>query len=380
MAEVTQERAPSEQRRPASPGDRPEAAAALHHRRHPGRRRLRADRQGGRRGRRAALAAVPHRLRGGGADRVLAMLELVGKYPQAAGAALYTNKAFGMPVRHLHGRVRGDVLRHHVGEHRGPGVRRRLPRRSSSTLPVVAGRAAVPHRARGGQLPRRVGESVKANVVLTLVEVTGLLVIIAIGVWRSCPVTASRPGSPRSTSGDDGVVLGAARRRRARVLRPGRLRGLGQHGRGGPRPEPQLPARPVRRPGDHRRSIYILVALTSSLLVDAGDAGEVQRPAARGGQGRRRSTFPPKLFALIALVAVTNTALINMLMASRLVYGMSREGIVPGRPRPGAPEPPYAVGRDHLHHACSASAWSPRARSRTSATPPRCSCCASSRW
>ena len=40
--------------------------------------------------------------------------------------------------------------------------------------------------------------------------------------------------------------------------------------------------------------------------------------------------FPPKLFALIALFALTNTALINMLMASRLVYGMSRERIVPG--------------------------------------------------
>ena len=40
-------------------------------------------------------------------------------------------------------------------------------------------------------------------------------------------------------------------------------------------------------------------------------------------------TFPPGLFAVIALLAVTNTALINMIMASRLVYGMSNEGIVP---------------------------------------------------
>jgi APA family basic amino acid/polyamine antiporter len=40
-------------------------------------------------------------------------------------------------------------------------------------------------------------------------------------------------------------------------------------------------------------------------------------------------TFPPKLFALIALLAVSNTALMNMIMASRLVYGMAREGVVP---------------------------------------------------
>ena len=38
---------------------------------------------------------------------------------------------------------------------------------------------------------------------------------------------------------------------------------------------------------------------------------------------------PPKLFSLIALLAVSNTALINMIMGSRLLYGMAEEGIVP---------------------------------------------------
>jgi amino acid transporter len=39
--------------------------------------------------------------------------------------------------------------------------------------------------------------------------------------------------------------------------------------------------------------------------------------------------FPPKLFALIALFAVANTALMNMIMASRLVYGMACQRVVP---------------------------------------------------
>jgi len=38
---------------------------------------------------------------------------------------------------------------------------------------------------------------------------------------------------------------------------------------------------------------------------------------------------PTKLFAGIALLAVANGALINMIMASRLVYGMSVRGVVP---------------------------------------------------
>jgi amino acid transporter len=57
-------------------------------------------------------------------------------------------------------------------------------------------------------------------------------------------------------------------------------------------------------------------------------------------------SFPPKLFALVALLAVTNTALINMIMASRLVYGMSTEGIVPrllGRVHPRRQTPYVAI-------------------------------------
>jgi amino acid transporter len=39
--------------------------------------------------------------------------------------------------------------------------------------------------------------------------------------------------------------------------------------------------------------------------------------------------FPLGIFGVITMFAVANSALINMLMASRLVYGMSREGVVP---------------------------------------------------
>ena len=37
----------------------------------------------------------------------------------------------------------------------------------------------------------------------------------------------------------------------------------------------------------------------------------------------------PKVFSAIALFALTNGALINMIMASRLIYGMAQQGIVP---------------------------------------------------
>jgi amino acid transporter len=40
--------------------------------------------------------------------------------------------------------------------------------------------------------------------------------------------------------------------------------------------------------------------------------------------------LPSEIFTLIALFAVTNTALVNFIMSSRILYGMSREGLVPG--------------------------------------------------
>ena len=62
---------PTEETHRAEAGDRPEAAAPLHRRRHPRHRRLRADRPGRGRGRRRRVAAVPHRLRGRDDHRVL---------------------------------------------------------------------------------------------------------------------------------------------------------------------------------------------------------------------------------------------------------------------------------------------------------------------
>jgi APA family basic amino acid/polyamine antiporter len=44
-----------------------------------------------------------------------------------------------------------------------------------------------------------------------------------------------------------------------------------------------------------------------------------------------RSPFalPPLLFAGITLIAVSNGALINLVMASRVIYGMADQGVLP---------------------------------------------------
>ncbi len=57
--------------------------------------------------------------------------------------------------------------------------------------------------------------------------------------------------------------------------------------------------------------------------------------------------FPIGIFGFITMFAVANSALINMLMASRLVYGMSRERVLPavlGKVHPTRHTPYVAIG------------------------------------
>ncbi len=72
-----------------------------------------------------------------------------------------------------------------------------------------------------------------------------------------------------------------------------------------------------------------------------------------------------KLFSAIALFALINGCLLNLVMASRLMYGMANEGVVPralGRVHEGRTHP---VGRDHLHRRRSPPCSSSSATSTT---------------
>ena len=112
-------------------------------------------------------------------------LELVTKYPQAAGAALYTHKAFG--IHFVTFLVAFAVMSSGITS-------------ASTASKFFAENLLVVFDLDWGTTPvmviavvfmallalinlRGVGESVKLNVVLTLVELTGLLIVILIGFW-----------------------------------------------------------------------------------------------------------------------------------------------------------------------------------------------------
>ncbi|WP_433364610.1 APC family permease [Streptosporangium sp. CA-115845] len=253
-----------------------------------------------------------------------AYAELVGKYPQAAGAALYVNKAFNIPfvtfivafAVMMSGITSASAAaRAFGGNYLAEFV----------TLPVVVGAFIFLGLVTLVNFAG-ISESIKVNVVLTIIEAFGLLVIIAIGIYAllSGDGEPSRALEFHPVNGAFLGVLGGTALAFYALLGFEDSVNLAEEAKNPQRDFPRalfggLAAAAI---------IYLGVAFTATMLVDtrtlttsSGPLLEVVKVAG--------PAFPPKLFALIALLAVGNTALINMLMASRLVYGMAREGIVP---------------------------------------------------
>src|SRR4051812_33991568 len=112
-------------------------------------------------------------------------LELVTKYPRAAGAALYTHKAFG--THFITFLVAFAVMCSGITS--ASTASRAFAANLSSSFglglgnlgPTLVGLVFMALVALINF--RGVGESVKVNVVLTCVELTGLLIVIMIGLW-----------------------------------------------------------------------------------------------------------------------------------------------------------------------------------------------------
>jgi amino acid transporter len=73
--------------------------------------------------------------------------------------------------------------------------------------------------------------------------------------------------------------------------------------------------------------IYVLVALSAVLTVPPEQLGQSDAPLALVYE--TATGQPPVLITLISLFAVINGALIQIIMASRLIYGMSRQQWLP---------------------------------------------------
>ncbi|WP_020670039.1 APC family permease [Amycolatopsis nigrescens] len=253
-------------------------------------------------------------------------LELVGKYPRAAGAALYTNKAFHIPA--LTFMVAFAVMCSGITSASSAAVAfgntylkvfAELPMPWVAILFVI-GIALVNFRG--------VSESVKANVVLTCIELSGLAIIIAVGVWA----VANGDGEPSrlveiNTADTTWLVAITSATSLAFFAMVGFEDSVNMA------EECQDPVRifpkAVLWGMVITATIYLLVSVTSSLLVPADDLAAAKSDALLKVLDVGAPGLPREIFSAIGLFAVINSALINMMMASRLLYGMANEKIIP---------------------------------------------------
>lgn len=250
--------------------------------------------------------------------------ELVTKYPKAGGAAVFAERAFGKPlVSFLVGfcmlaagvtsaaglslAFAGDYLRAFLDT---PAVPTALV-----FLTVI-----------GLLNARGIRESLGANGVMTVIEVSGLLVVVILaaafildGQGEPSRVLQFTPGVSPAVA-----VLGAA------LIAFYSFVGF------------EVSANVAEEVKDVRRTypralfgallvaglVYVGVGIAATAVLPPDVLSKSSAPLLNVVRATGYAV-PDWLFAAVALVAVANGALLTMIMSSRLAYGMADEGLLP---------------------------------------------------
>ncbi|EFL35468.1 amino acid transporter [Streptomyces viridochromogenes DSM 40736] len=258
-------------------------------------------------------------------------LELVTKYPQAAGAALYVHKAFGKHFLTFlvcfavmcSGITSASAASRAFAVNLVAGFR--LDAGSGLVLLIALGFMCLVMLVN----LRGVAESLKVNVVLTAVELSGLILVILVSGWfiaggdadfsrvvvfdtasdKSMFLAVSTATSLAfyAMGGfEDSVNMAEETRDPARIFPRVMFAGLGITG-----------------------LIYIVVSVFAVAVVPVGRLASSEIPLATVVKTAAPDLPISDLLPFISMFAVANSALINMMMASRLLYGMSKQGVLP---------------------------------------------------
>ncbi len=257
-------------------------------------------------------------------------LEMVTKYPRAAGAAHFVHKAFGKKALTF---VVGFAVMCSGITSASTASRAFAANLSNAFGLGLEGGPALALLGMGFLVLvaavnfRGVGESLMANVVLTFIELTGLLIVIGIGFLA---VGAGEGDLSRAMEFKfDGSIQPAIA---ATTLAFFAM--LGFEDSVNMVEETKNPTRTFPRAMfvglGATAVVYVLVSIAAVAVVPpdqlAGGETPLLKVVRAGAPG-----FPVWIFGLITMFAVANTALLNMMMASRLVYGMAREKVLPAQ-------------------------------------------------
>ena len=259
-----------------------------------------------------------------------AYAELVTKYPQAAGAALYVNKAFGnkaltflITVSFLSasfaaaGSLASGFASYFATLWEGPST-------LLVTLAFIAVLTVINFIG--------ISESVVVNMLMAFVEIAGLLIVLVIAIWHIADGKADFGTLTQFETGDTHWSLA--------ILAGVALSFFAMTGF-------ENTANVAEETIDPQRSfprslvggmitagvIYVLVSMAAALTVSTdklagSDAALLE--VVKTGILPIDTGFMTTLFSIIAMIAITNTTLVAIVTQPRILYGMANEDVVPG--------------------------------------------------
>lgn len=261
-----------------------------------------------------------------------AYAELVTKYPQAAGASLYVNKAFGnRPLTFLitvsflaasmaaTGSLATGFSSYFAELWAGP---------PALLVSLIFLAALVIVNFIG------ITESVVINMLMTFVELSGLIIVLIIGVWFIAQGDADFGVlTSIDVSGDYGnpalaVLAGIAFSFFA-------MTGFENTANVAEETIDPHKAFPRSLVGGMVVAgiVYVLVSMAAALTVPTdtlADSPAALLEVVKQGILPISTDFMSTLFTIIALIAITNTTLVTVVTQPRILYGMAREDVVPG--------------------------------------------------
>ncbi|WP_069753321.1 APC family permease [Streptomyces sp. EN16] len=249
--------------------------------------------------------------------------ELVTKYPRAGGASHYAALAYGPFLGFLAGfcmLASGIVSVAALARGFGGDYLSEFISLPVVLVTVVFLTALALLNARG------IRESTRANVVATIIEVGGLLLVIGLGAWimlRGDGDTGRLTDLGTSREGPVGAVLSGAVLAYYSFVGFETSVNVAEETRDPRRSYPRALFGALLTAG----AVYALVGLAATVAVPTEELTESSGPLLE--VVRMAGGVPTELFSAIALVAVANGALLTGIMSSRLAYGMARDGLLP---------------------------------------------------
>jgi len=167
-------------------------------------------------------------------------------------------------------------------------------------------------------------QSSTANIVCTVIELSGLLIVVIAGLmFLGGGRAAAAPAVPAEPVAWSGILQGGALAFFAFIGFEDMVNVAEEvH-----TPERTLP-RAILCAVSFAGVLYLVVAWIAVSVLGSAELSASSAPLLDVVR-RAAPAIPDGLFTIIALFAVTNTALLNFIMGSRLVYGMAAQGLAP---------------------------------------------------